>query len=813
MTVLKKLESLAVEFSDDVKIEETLAQRAVIKRLLCAFLLGTGLCSFAGYIKCPEGLYLKKNTVYPMEKSGATLFYSEFKKGNPDWKSFANYQNSLKFCFETMDGVPVLVVRNKDNKDNNTAWRIVSRTIPLKSPVKRALFEICCKATDALMLGQYGYKQWKSKIVWYGKKSRVLKETPLKFTGNPTSFTISQQAVEVPAGAEAFVLHLGADGPDIIYETYEAFRFVRISDISAGSDFSGKGTFISAPFVRTSGKVSFIGNFPEGSSASLQLSFAPDADGIPGKWSIFCGPDGNAGSFYHAGDMVANVPADAAWFRYKVTFTNGKMPGMLQGVTVGEFKDGNWIAPCDVQAPFVVNQTEVSGNPRKDIRIRIIDESPVDWKNISVMLDGKDITAKMKRDGDLLVYTPSAPFSDGLHKIVVKAADIEGNQSIAKRVFSLAKMPKKNVVTLRDDGITLIDGVPFFPIGITACNKKPWNRNSYDIACRDIKAAGFNMTHTYRCERGDTFYKEFMPAVKKHGLKLFISGPKGANSKDIPAFLETVKREMDNPAIISWYVADDTSSYNTSEQIAELTDYLRAVDPSRITSQADGTIGFRGFANMTNVFMPEIYPVRSKDKNVEPCVAQVITSMEYTQSVIRNEGNPNTAVWAMIQYFKGWGRQRFPTPEELRAMSFAAIITGAQGIVWYTYAPGNHLKNFGAASTPENWKVMSDVAQEINSLSPVLCERREPVQPVVKILSGPATDDKGQVSVHGLLKKHNGKTYWMTVNSARKAVKASFKITGVKGGRVLKENRAVSLSNGILTDDFAPYAVHIYELQ
>ena len=167
----------------------------------------------------------------------------------------------------------------------------------------------------------------------------------------------------------------------------------------------------------------------------------------------------------------------------------------------------------------------------------------------------------------------------------------------------------------------------------------------------------------------------------------------------------------------------------------------------------------------------------------------------------------------MIQYFKVWGRQRFPTPEELRAMSFAAIITGAQGIVWYTYAPGNHLKNFGAASTPENWKVMSEVAQEINSLSPVLCERREPVQPVVKILSGPATDDKGQVSVHGLLKKHNGKTYWMTVNSARKAVKASFKITGVKGGRVLKENRAVSLSNGILTDDFAPYAVHIYELQ
>ncbi|MBO4631400.1 MAG: hypothetical protein J5858_05710, partial [Lentisphaeria bacterium] len=727
MTVLKKLASHAVGFYNDVQIRESLARRAVMKRLLCAFLLGTGLCSFAGYINCPEGLYLNKNTVCPMEKRGETLFYSEFKNGNPDWKSFVSYRNSLEFCFETMDGVPVLVVRNKNKKGGDTAWKIVSRTIPLKSPVKRVLFEICCKATDALMRGQSGKGQWKSRIVWHGKKNRFLKETPLRFTGNPASFTIFQQAVEVPAGAEAFVLEVGSDAPDIRYETYEAFRFVRISDVSAGSDFTGKGTFISAPFVRTDGKVSFIGNFPEGSSASLQLSFAPDADGIPGKWSSFCGPDGSAGSFYHAGDMVANVPTDATWFRYKVTFINGKEPGMLQGVTVGEFKDGNWTAPCDVQAPLVVNQTEVSGNPRKDIRIRIIDESPVDWKNISVMLDGKDITDKMKRDRDVLVYTPSAPFSDGLHNIVVKAADIEGNKSISKRVFSLATMPRKNVITLRDDGITLIDGVPFFPIGITACNKKPWNQNSYDIACRDIKAAGFNMTHTYRCRRDDTFYKEFMPAVKKHGLKLFISGPKGANSKDIPAFLETVKREMDNPAIISWYVADDASNFNTNDQIAELTDYLRAVDPSRITSQADGISGFPGFANMTNVFLPEIYPVHSKDKNANPCVAQVITQMEFAQSVIRREGNPNTAIWALIQYFKGWSSwQRFPTPEELRAMSFAAIITGAQGIVWYTYAPGDHKKNFGAASTPENWKIMSEVAQEINSLSPVLCERREP---------------------------------------------------------------------------------------
>ncbi len=146
-------------------------------------------------------------------------------------------------------------------------------------------------------------------------------------------------------------------------------------------------------------------------------------------------------------------------------------------------------------------------------------------------------------------------------------------------------------------------------------------------------------------------------------------------------------------------------------------------------------------------------------------------------------------------------------------MCYAAIIHGAQGIVWYTYAPGDHVKNHGAASFPENWKIMSSLSMELNQLIPVFCERKAAVQPAVTVLSGPAADSLKFPSVSGLLKIHEGKSYYFTVNSANAPVTASFTIPGVSKGQVLFENRQVTLQNGKLTDQFEPFAVHVYEMQ
>ena len=75
---------------------------------------------------------------------------------------------------------------------------------------------------------------------------------------------------------------------------------------------------------------------------------------------------------------------------------------------------------------------------------------------------------------------------------------------------------------------------------------------------------------------------------------------------------------------------------------------------------------------------------------------------------LSRNGSPVKTIWAIIQHFDGWGWKRFPTFDELRAMSYLSIIHGAHGITWYTY--GGYNKNHGVTSTPEHWKEITTVA-------------------------------------------------------------------------------------------------------
>lgn len=75
------------------------------------------------------------------------------------------------------------------------------------------------------------------------------------------------------------------------------------------------------------------------------------------------------------------------------------------------------------------------------------------------------------------------------------------------------------VATLRDDGMVLVDGRPFFPIGIYSVSECERNGNSIDTAFRDLKAAGFNMVH--RSGRTTLKDEEFLSLADRHGLKVF----------------------------------------------------------------------------------------------------------------------------------------------------------------------------------------------------------------------------------------------------------------------------------------------------
>ena len=385
---------------------------------------------------------------------------------------------------------------------------------------------------------------------------------------------------------------------------------------------------------------------------------------------------------------------------------------------------------------------------------------------------------------------------------------------LPKRTFTVDRLPDTPRATLRDDGITLIDGKPFFPIGAYSVARREFNGNDLDRAFKDLKAAGFNFAHTY----GNSYDPEFLAAARKYGFKLWVQARwPDRNLLEVGRF---------DPSILAWYLGDDTADYETPWETRGYHDAVKSVDPTRLTCQAD-PIGsgrrvtrYSDFVTATDVFMPEIYPVRGGlgDPTDTNCVAQTILDMQAVRRDVAtyNDGQPR-ACWPIIQFFKGWGGwKHFPTRDQIYAMSFASIIHGAHGITWYTY--GGYFDkryndtNEGMNSTPGRWKDMSELATWIAELSPALVERTGAQPPPAEILAGPQKDPFGKnPSVTALLKRHGDETYLLTVNAAPERVRARFVLADVPASAtVMRENRTIATANGALEDDFAPFAVHIY---
>lgn len=391
--------------------------------------------------------------------------------------------------------------------------------------------------------------------------------------------------------------------------------------------------------------------------------------------------------------------------------------------------------------------------------------------------------------------------------------NVRPDPPVPVREFKVDRLPETPKVTLRDDGVTLIDGKPFFPIGIYSIRKNESNGEDLDRAFRELKEAGFNFAHSYWHHRDD----DFLAAARKYGFKMWHQ----ARWPD----QKLIDELRFNPDIIAWYIGDDTARYNPPWETMGFHRALKKIDPTRITCQADIVEGsmlndhYRDYVNITDVYMPELYSVRGKAGDVtdKTCVAWTVKGMKDVWRDIRlyGDGRPK-GCWPILQCFKGWGMwEHVPSREQIFATSFAAIALGANGITWYDYGGSEKSKREGfegMKSTVKMFADMSELANWIKDLSPVLLERTPARQPIVDVTAGPARDAYDNDSVSVLLKRHGGYVYVIAVNSASEPVEAHITVPGAADGlgSVAREGRSVTLEHGGFTDRFAHLGFHVY---
>ncbi len=209
---------------------------------------------------------------------------------------------------------------------------------------------------------------------------------------------------------------------------------------------------------------------------------------------------------------------------------------------------------------------------------------------------------------------------------------------------------------------------------------------------------------------------------------------------------------------------------------------------------------YQGFCAATDIVGFDHYPIYGwgrPDRIHE--IAQVTAALRE----LAGEGKP---VWAILEVTNGsqWVREdmRPPTPEEIRAEVWMAIINGATGIGYFPHA---WKPTYSQCRIPEeNQAELRRLNTQITELTPVI---------LGDAVGGATCESEGELPVDVMARKGQDGTYLFAVNLLRESREATFTVPGLAAGaeiEVLGEGRKLATHEGGFRDSFEELQVHIY---
>ncbi|NLO73938.1 MAG: hypothetical protein GX100_07515 [candidate division WS1 bacterium] len=181
-------------------------------------------------------------------------------------------------------------------------------------------------------------------------------------------------------------------------------------------------------------------------------------------------------------------------------------------------------------------------------------------------------------------------------------------------------------------------------------------------------------------------------------------------------------------------------------------------------------------------------------------------------SYLHESAEGRKPVWAIIQAC-GSGRYdddhmnpqppgRPPTAAEMRALTYLALVRGAQGLIWYSMGVPGYAGTQDyrlPQDAPELWGAMGEVNLQLRWLTPMLLEGTREALPAMEGLELARWQYAGAEYVIAVNTTDRGRVTPLTLFSPKTSV------------QVLFEDRALEADgDGAIQDSFAPFGVHIY---
>ncbi len=206
-----------------------------------------------------------------------------------------------------------------------------------------------------------------------------------------------------------------------------------------------------------------------------------------------------------------------------------------------------------------------------------------------------------------------------------------------------------------------------------------------------------------------------------------------------------------------------------------------------------------------NLVSFDVYPVAGLDK---PHPENYLWYVPKGVERLRRWTGGRKAVWTCLETGPIGDGARSPSPRQVRAEAWMALIHGASGIIYFVHQFAPAFNEHALLDNPEMLKAVTALNREILSLASALNSPTVPDGATVTVT-------KTEVPVAHVVKR-NGKTTWLFAAGMRNgATTATFTLKDGKAttAEVIGEGRRIPVTKGRFTDTFAPYDVHLYRFR
>ncbi len=394
----------------------------------------------------------------------------------------------------------------------------------------------------------------------------------------------------------------------------------------------------------------------------------------------------------------------------------------------------------------------------------------------------------------------------------------------AVAVMIFAALPACAAVKAVGNKCVLVNGKPFFPIGI-------YQAGADDMPI--LAKAGFNTVHTYMWEDHDEEAaardgQEWLDAARKNKLMALASFYRPyMRTMNWDRCSKRIELFRNHPALLAWHVMDepDASGEPKGEGERRGTEYVPAAykmikerDPNHpVTTVLCRFAGVSTFTPWLDVVQADYYPI-------PPIPATDFAGTGFRGIAImadncRTASDNGKPFWFVCQAFN-YGKlkaspedpnfvpaewQRFPTLNELRTMTYTAVASGARGIFYYSLMDLmlDRGQVGGYLSRVENWERLKQVVSELNQLMPLLtADTKETI------------DDKDNVRT--MVKSVGKDTYIIAANMERQPTRTSITVPGIRKAKaqlMFENGKPVTIENDSFTASFGPVESHVWRVR